>query len=201
MRIIVLDTETLGLTDQRVYDLGYLIFDTETGEILVMRDYIIKQVYGNKDLMKSAYYSNKLPIYEERLSVGYCKQVYWGVACRILEKDIVRYNVEKIFAYNSRFDYRSILKTCLAYLAKVNPTENGIDDIMKYISPITETEEYKEFCRVNGFMTKHRTPRPQKKAETLYRYLTKNVGYEEEHTALEDSKIELHILTTALASM
>ena len=37
------------------------------------------------------------------------------------------------------------------------------------------------------------------KAETLYRYLTDNVDYEEEHTGLEDSLIELEILLTALA--
>ena len=47
-------------------------------------------------------------------------------------------------------------------------------------------------------MTNHKTPQPQKKAETLYRYLTNNVGYEEEHTGLEDSLIELQILMTAL---
>ena len=45
MRIIVLDTETLGLNDQRVYDLGYLVFDTETEEVLCKRSYVIKQVF------------------------------------------------------------------------------------------------------------------------------------------------------------
>ena len=75
---------------------------------------------------------------------------------------------------------------------------DGIADIMEVISGITETEDYQEFCRLNGFMTKHRRPRPQMKAETLYRYLTKNKDYEEEHTGLEDSLIELAILMTAL---
>lgn len=199
MRIIVLDTETLGLNDQRVYDLGYLVFDTETEEVLCKRSYVIKQVFDNEDLMKTAYYNNKRPIYLDRLNSKYSKKVYWGNACRILERDMIRYGVKKVFAYNSRFDYRSILKTCLVYLAKVNPTEKGIDDIMDYISPITDTKEYKEFCEKNGFMTRHHKSRPQKKAETLYSYLTNNVDYKEEHTALEDSKIELSILMTALS--
>ena len=47
-------------------------------------------------------------------------------------------------------------------------------------------------------MTKQKKPQPQQKAETLYRYLTDNVDYEEEHTGLEDSLIELQILMTAL---
>ena len=82
---------------------------------------------------------------------------------------------------------------------KQNPLEQAeIIDIMDFIDKITETEDYKNFCVRNGFMTKHRKPRPQKKAETLFRYLTQNPEYMEEHTALEDSKIELFILITAL---
>ena len=84
MKILVLDTETLGLNDRRVYDLGYVIYDTEAKKVCVMRDYIIKQVYDNPRLMATAYYGNKRPIYEERLHTRYCKKVWWGTACRIL---------------------------------------------------------------------------------------------------------------------
>jgi NAD-dependent SIR2 family protein deacetylase len=72
---------------------------------------------------------------------------------------------------------------------------------MDYINPIISTENYKEFCKTNGFMTKHKRPQPQKKAETLYRYLTNNIDFVEEHTGLEDSLIELEILLTALAML
>ena len=198
MKILVLDTETLGLNDRRVYDLGYVIYDTEAKKVCVMRDYIIKQVYDNPRLMATAYYGNKRPIYEERLHTRYCKKVWWGTACRILAKDIKKFKVDALFAYNSRFDYRAILTTCEKYGAKVNPTAEGIDDIMRYIANITETEDYKGFCKAHGFMTKHKKPRCQKKAETLFRYLTGKVDYQEEHTALEDSKIELQIYLTAL---
>ena len=110
-----------------------------------------------------------------------------------------KYGIDK-FAYNSRFDNNAI-KSTMNYFNKLkhNPIKNGIADIMDYINGITETEEYKKFCERNDFMTKHRKPRPQKKAETLYRYLTNDPSYTEEHTALEDSKIELFILMTALA--
>lgn len=194
MKLLVLDTETLGVNDRRVYDLGYIIFDTDTNEVLMTRDYIIKQIFDNENLMKTAYYAEKRPIYFERLNSGYCKRVYWGNACRILAHDMEKFEVDGVFAYNSPFDFKAILKTCTFYNAKVNPTENGIIDIMDYIQPITNSKEYKDFCRKNGFMTRHRVPRCQRKAETLYRFLTNNVGYVEEHTALEDSKIELEIL-------
>ena len=67
-----------------------------------------------------------------------------------------------------------------------------------YIQPITKSQDYKDFCESNGYMTAHKTPQPQKKAETLYRYLTNNTDFNEEHTGLEDSLIELEILITAL---
>ena len=115
-----------------------------------------------------------------------------------LERDMKKYGIDK-FAYNSRFDNNAIRST-MHYFNKLNhnPIENEIADIMDHISGITETEEYKNFCKKYGFMTKHRKPRPQKKAETLYRYLTNNPSYTEEHTALMDSLIELYILIKTL---
>ena len=199
MKIIVLDTETLGVCDPSVYDLGYLIYDTESKKVIAERDYITQEIYDNKAKMKSAYYANKLPIYESRLASGYCKKTKWTYALRVLQRDINKYNVETLYAYNSPFDTKAIAKTCELLKAK-NPTACGICDIWKGLTDphITETQDYQEFCRKNGFMTKHKKPKCQAKAETLYRYLTQQVDYEEQHTALEDSKIELAILLKAL---
>lgn len=195
---IVLDTETAGgLDSPLVYDLGYVIA-TENGDIVKTRSYIIKEVYDNMALFETAYYKEKRPLYEQRLKSGYSKKVNLSYAMYQLKRDMKKYGIDK-FAYNSRFDNKA-LKTTMNYFQKTkhNPLENGIEDIMNYITNITNTQEYKEFCETNGFLTKHRKPRPQKKAETLYRYLTKNPNYTEEHTALEDSKIELFILMKAL---
>lgn len=201
--IIVLDTETLGVFDARVYDLGYVVANLTDGKIIKARDYIAREVYDNPALMKTAYYANKLPIYEKRLADGYCKKMNWSYILRILARDIKKYGVDGIYAYNSRFDTRSIATTCEKYGVKTNPTADGIIDIWKGITDphITQTEDYINFCRVNGFMTKHKRPRPQAKAETLFRYITKQTDFIEEHTALEDSKIELEVLRFALDHM
>ena len=200
MKILVLDTETLGLTEPAVYDLGYLIYDTADGNIIVARDYITREIYDDDRKMQTAYYYNKRPVYEERLADGYCKKVAWRDACRILKRDINKHKPDGIYAYNSRFDTRSIQTTCDLLKVK-NPTADGIRDIWKGMTDphITQTDDYKEFCRRNGFMTKHKKPRPQEKAETVYRYLTKQTDYQEEHTALEDSKIELKILLEVMS--
>ena len=200
MRVLVLDTETLGVCDPTVYDLGYIIYDDADG-IIVARDYITKEVYGQTERMQTAYYANKLPIYEQRLADGYCKQVKWAYILRVLQRDINKYKPDGIYAYNSRFDTRSIAKTCAELGVNKNPTADGILDIWKGLTDphITQTEDYINFCKAHGFMTKHKKPRPQAKAETVYRYLMNQTDYVEEHTALEDSKIELAILLKALS--
>lgn len=195
---IILDTETISLEKPFIYDLGYVIAN-EKGEIVATKSYVITQIWNNKELFATSYYANKKPLYLQRLKSGYSKKVSWGNAMRYLANDIKKYGITEIYAYNSRFDTRAINFMCAWF--KVN---NGlgalkINDIMNYIKPITETLDYYEFCANNNYMTTQETPKPQKKAETLYRYLTKNVDFLEEHTGLEDSKIELFILNQALA--
>mgnify|MGYP003497707341 CR=1 FL=1 len=194
---LVLDTETINLEKQFVYDLGYTIADAD-GNVVARKSYVISQVFNNKELFATGYYSNKMPLYLERLASGYSKKVGWGHAMRYLANDIKKYGITEIYAYNSKFDSRALNFMCAWY--KVVNGLGGIEiqDIMNFIKPITKSQDYKDFCEKNGFMTNHKTPQPQKKAETLYRYLNNNVDYEEEHTGLEDSLIELEILMTAL---
>lgn len=194
---LVLDTETINLEKQFIYDLGYTIADNN-GDIIAKKSYIITQIFNNKELFATGYYANKLPLYNERLKNGYSKKVCWGNAMRYLANDIKKYGITEIYAYNSKFDTKAIAFMCSWY-GVINPLgATEILDIMDFIQPITTTTDYKNFCESNGFMTKHKKPKPQQKAETLYRYLKNNVDYEEEHTGLEDSLIELEILMTAL---
>ena len=194
---LVLDTETINLEKQFVYDLGYTIADAD-GNVVARKSYVISQVFNNKELFATGYYSNKMPLYLERLASGYSKKVGWGHAMRYLANDIKKYGITEIYAYNSKFDSRALNFMCAWY--KVVNGLGGIEiqDIMNFIKPITKSQDFINFCESNGYMTNHKTPQPQKKAETLYRYLTNNADYEEEHTGLEDSLIELQILMTAL---
>lgn len=194
---LILDTETISLDKPFVYDLGYTIADAD-GNIVAKKSYVITQIWNNKELFATSYYAAKKPLYISRLKSKYSKKVSWGNAMRYLANDIKKYGVTEIFAYNSKFDTRALNFMCAWYKVVNGLGGIQIKDIMKYIAPITETEDYKNFCEINGYMTAHKIPQCQKKAETLYRYLTKNVDFTEEHTGLEDSLIELEILMVAL---
>ena len=194
---LILDTETISLDKPFVYDLGYTIADAD-GNIVAKKSYVITQIWNNKELFATSYYAAKKPLYYSRLKSKYSKKVSWGNAMRYLANDIKKYGVSEVFAYNSKFDTRALNFMCAWYKVVNGLGGTEIKDIMKYIAPITETEDYKNFCETNGYMTAHKIPQCQKKAETLYRYLTNNVEFEEEHTGLEDSLIELEILMVAL---
>ena len=196
---LILDTETISLDKPFVYDLGYTIADAD-GNIVAKKSYVITQVWNNKELFATSYYAAKKPLYISRLKTKYSKKVSWGNAMRYLANDMKKYGVSEVFAYNSKFDSRALNFMCAWYKVVNGLGGTEIKDIMKYIAPITDTEDYKNFCETNGYMTAHKIPQCQKKAETLYRYLTNNVKFEEEHTGLEDSLIELEILMVALGN-
>ena len=52
--IMVLDTETLGLENPTIYELGYVIHNQVNKQVLKERDYLIKQIYDNEELFASA---------------------------------------------------------------------------------------------------------------------------------------------------
>ena len=196
MNKIIFDTETISLEKAFCYNLGYVITN-EKGEILLSRNFIIKQVYDNKPLFATAYYATKRPLYTSYMKGKKAKKVLWGVACKTMAKDIADYGVKVGYAYNASFDTKVFYFNHLFFKNKTRPLDNIIiKDIMDFI-PFTTSQAYKDFCKVNGFLTKN--GRCKITAETAYAFITNNPNYKEEHTALEDSKIESAILEYGLA--
>lgn len=194
---VVFDTETAnGLDDPIVYDLGFAVVDKK-GTVYETNSLIIREVfYGMKDLMKSAYYANKIPKYEEEISNGQRKVVSLYEAKKIFQDVCKKYNVKACVAHNARFDYRSTSKT-QRYLTKSKyrfflPYGIELWDTMKMANDtICKQVHYKEFCYNNGYLTKN--GRVRKTAEILYRYISGEHDFNEEHTGLADVLIEKEI--------
>jgi hypothetical protein len=58
-------------------------------------------------------------------------------------------------------------------------------------------EDYKQFCSENGYVQKNGYPRFT--AEILYKYISGNNEFKEEHTGLADVLIEKEIFTACMA--
>jgi DNA polymerase III epsilon subunit-like protein len=199
---LTIDTETTnGLDNPLVYDLGYALHDKkgniyESGSLVIYDIYVLE-----KELMKTAYYKNKLPQYEEELKNGERKMVTIFTARKIIYDLCKEYNVKAIIAHNARFDYKS-LQTTLRYVTKSKmrwffPYGIEIWDSMRMArDTICKQSLYKKFVDMYNLRTgNNRIPA---NAQTLYAYLTNNSEYEEKHTGLEDVKIEMAITCKCL---
>ena len=199
---LVFDTETAnGLNDPIMYDLGGAVVDKK-GNVYETFSFIIKEVfYGMRDLMQSAYYANKIPMYEEQIARGERQVVSLYEAKKILNEICKKYNVKSLVAHNARFDYRSTSKT-QRYLTKslyryFLPYGIPIWDTMKMANDtICKQTHYKEWCYENGYLTKN--GRVRKTAEILYRYISGDNDFIESHTGLEDVMIEKEIFVHCL---
>ena len=111
-------------------------------------------------------------------------------------RDFITYNVKGAYAYNSPFDDKVFTFNSDWYKCN-NPFDNlPIFDIRGYVHAFLLDNDFFDFCDKNGYYTD--TGNYSTTAETVYRYITGNTGFIEDHTALSDSEIEAEILFKCL---
>ena len=204
MNVMVIDTETANSVEQPLpYDVGYAIVDTETGEILIERSFVVAEIFLDKELMKESYFAEKIPSYWEEIEKG--QRVIKSI-CNIrktIKMDMIAYNVTKVGAYNMGFDNRAT-RNDIRYIT---------GSLVKWFFPygteffciwnmactsILSTVDFISFALENGFVSEKGNI--QTSAEIAYRYLTKDTEFAESHTSLEDVKIEIAIMLAVLES-
>ena len=199
---LTIDTETAnGFDDPIVYDIGGCIHDKK-GNVYETFSFIIYETfYGMKDLMKTAYYAAKIPMYQKQINAGERKVVRYLTAKKHVAELCDKYNVTAIIAHNARFDYRSTTRT-QRYLTKSKyryflPYGIPVWDTLKMAQDtICKQKMYKEFCKREGYITNN--GRVRATAEILHRYLSGNYEFNESHTGLEDVLIEKEIFVQCM---
>lgn len=191
---MILDTETISLQKPFVYDIGFMIVD-ENFQPLVSEHFVIKQVYDNKELFATAYYSIKKPLYTSLLRKKKATKMNYGVATQKIKNLMKKYGVSEIYAYNSPFDKRALDFTTNFYKVKDVFADKNFVDIKKLAKTIHETIDYLMFTETNNKLTP--TGRPSKTAETTYQFIINDPNFIEDHLGLSDCQIELEILKRA----
>ena len=196
--IMVLDTETCNsLEEPLVYDIGWAVVDKQ-GNIYKSKSYIVAEIFfGEKDLMTSSYYAEKIPMYLEDIKVGNRKVASYYEIRKQLFEDMEEFGVEVVSAYNARFDVKALNFTSKWISEKPYffPYNQQIWCIMKMATDtICKQKMYDYFCKSNGFLTNHKTPQNRRTAEVVYRYIENDTNFIESHTALEDVEIETAIM-------
>lgn len=186
MNILTIDTETTS-ENRFCYDLGWSIFNTETKET-IKRQFLISEVWENEMLFSVAYYFDKKDYYIKKS----IEKIKWAEAMFLLLIDIRKYNLKSFYGYNVKFDLDVFEKNCQWF-----KTENYIKmlnafDIWAYATNFIVNEDYIKWCIENGFFTE--SENISANAENIYRFITKNVNFEEKHNSICDIEIELEIL-------
>lgn len=210
--ILVLDTETantLTYTDDNgkqkmdmsnvlVYDCGFAVVDTH-GVVYETHSYVNRDIFhAERDLMQSAYYAWKIPRYEKEIAEG-SRKVATTYEIRAAMLDVIeRYGIKEVAAYNARFDDNALKVTeryCTGSKYRYWFPFGMVDywDIMRMAQDvICSQNSYKEWCKKRGYVLPNGVPR--KTAEIVYRYISGQEDFEENHTGLEDVLIETAIM-------
>ena len=197
-KYLVLDTETCNTIEQPIpYDIGWAICD-KWGNVLVERSFVVAEIFLDmKDVMKSAYYADKIPMYWEDIKQGNrtIKRM-WEIR-KIMKDDIKNFHVRKICAYNMAFDKRA-LNNLVRYVSKSFLRwwfPFGVEFVCIWhcaCQVLLNRKTYIEFAEKNGLISDCGNIKTS--AECAYKYITDNIDFEESHTGLEDVKIEIEIL-------
>lgn len=205
--ILMTDTETcntlmgadgkLDMSSTLVYDIGWQVID-KRGNVYAERSYIVDDIFnGERELMKSAYYANKLPRYYEDIKSGkrIVKSLY--EIRQIFKADMENYRTTTVCAHNARFDHNALNMT-QRYITKSKyryffPYGTEVWDTLKMARQvILPMPTYRRYCEDNGYLTKRGQCRLT--AEIIYRFISGNHEFIESHTGLEDVDIERQIL-------
>lgn len=200
---LTIDTETANsLEDPLMYDLGGAIHD-KRGNVEETFSFVIYDIFcADRELFDTAYYAEKRPMYEEQIAAGQRKIVSIFTARRYVANLCKKYNVKAIIAHNARFDYSSTNKT-LRYVTKSEsryflPYGIPMWDTLKMAQDtICKQVTYIRWCQENGYCQKNGKVRAT--AEILYKYISGNNDFEEDHTGLEDVLIEKEIFAKCMA--
>lgn len=195
---IMIDTETAnGLDCPLCYDVGWQVIDSH-GRLYAERSFLVREVFVHeRSLMTSCYYANKIPSYVEDVRKGkrVIKDLYEIKA--LLAQDVKDFNCKFICAHNARFDYKS-LHTTQRYYTKSKYrwfVPFGLEwwDTMKMAQDvIIKMPTYQKWCTENNGLNSQ--GKPSRSAENLFRFISKNPAFIEEHKGLDDVNIERQIL-------
>ena len=195
-KFIVLDTETTNdIECPLVYDVGFAVID-KNGFVYEKHSFVVADVFLDRELMESAFFSEKIPMYWEQIKKGERTLTSFFNVRRTLAKVMAEYDIDTVIAHNARFDYISTATT-QRYLTKSKyryffPYGTKVWDTLKMAREVfKDDEKYCEFCTENNYKTSNNSNRYT--AEILYRFLTDDNSFIESHTGLEDVLIEKEI--------
>ena len=192
-KIMVIDTETT--VKGEVFDMGYIIADLH-GNILEEKQYIMVDEFQDK-----LWYKDKRDLYLQYIEDGIAKLTTVEKVFQETKNLIRLHSVQEVWAYNAGFDTRKLHQQ-----AKKHKVDNPIGHLKhqciwtRAVQSIMTKAKYQKWAWENEGIAISEKGMIKTGAETAYSFITNNPNYKEEHTSLEDCRIEYEILLQARKS-
>ena len=187
-----LDTETVGGATNPLgfYHLAGIIHNRK-GEVIGCFNYLVAEMLSEIEF--DDYAKKNIDLYRDMLENGTATLIDTeDNAIAMVNALCDFYEVNTMLSFNSGFDY------CKTKCRELLEGREFIDLWLMALETICQKKAYAKFCAENGRYNKKGNCRTN--AETVYAFLTDTPNYCEEHTALEDSKIEKIIFDYCIKS-
>ena len=160
-------------------------------------NYMLLEIFLDKELMKDAYFAEKIPMYWDDLKAG--KRIMKSIfnIRKAIKSDMNLYNVSKVGAYNMGFDKRA-LNNDIRYISKswlrwFFPYGTEFKCIWHMACTcVMNRPSYIKFATEEGLISEAGNIKTN--AEACYRYIKGDITFTENHTGLEDCLIEAEIM-------
>lgn len=202
-RFFIIDTETANSVEHPLtYDIGFCVMDRK-GNIYEQESLVVYDIYAKeREMMKSAYYAEKLPKYEIKLKSGERKMVSLFTAKKMITALMKKHNTNLVYAYNMNFDKRALNNTQRWTTAEKYrwffPYGTEYRCIWHMACQVLLARpSYIKFAIKNNFISEKGNIKTS--AECCYCYLINNPDFKEEHQGIDDVKIEAEILLKCFA--
>lgn len=210
-KVLVIDVETIDIRRLDIYELGYALLDLETGEIET-KGFVLKEVYEADLFPKAYFYKLKKDRYQQLLDNNTLELMTVEEAKNRLNKVFKenREDIAYISAFNMGFDMRALNFTFNKYLNREGKSQLTYEKFMKIgMKPIDTAVLFAVYESTNGcykcFCDKKKsdfyTPKGNIKttAEIVYKYVSNDLDFEEEHMGIYDAEIEANIFEWTLS--
>lgn len=186
-----LDTETVGgcTTPAGFYHIGGFIHDRE-GNVFASFNMVVAAMF--EAIRHDDYGKRNFDLYEKFVTEGIATVVDTEDTAITVISDLCDfYGVTTMTAFNSGFDFG---KTKAAALIE---KREFIDLYLAALQTIGTKASYIKFCRDNRLLSTSKK-NIAGSVQSFHAFLTDNPAYAEEHTALEDARVEMGIFNAII---
>lgn len=154
-------------------------------------------------LMRTAYYADKIPSYRIGIKEGkWIVKSFWEIRKEIFAL-MREYRIKAVVAYNAGFDTRALNAT-LNHLSKFENNQTFFNEKTTIwcswgmaCQTLFQQKTFFKIANDESWISEAGNVRTS--AEIAHRYINRDFGFEEAHTALEDALIETAIFAKCFA--